>query len=393
MLRDSTCAWLLACLSACSAAPEDHGPRILPKPPGSADAGPGSGGAAAMSGTATKDAGSFDSANDKNLTPPPPPPKRDGLSDGACAGKDITTMHVVPTIWLVVDGSGSMTTMLGDSTRWTALRDALMDPSIGVVKSLEHVVNWGFLVYDGRSLGGAAPALPDGGMFSAPTATTCPRVLSLEPKKDNYAAIDAIYSSEPLGGSTPTDKALQAVVAHLPSAGMTMLDAKVNPTIVVLATDGEPNDYCGDNPFRDVKPAVITAVQQLVAANIKTYVISLAGDDQNLTQHLIQVAQAGGTGKPPFVPTNRDQLVETFRQIIGPDAACEFTLVGGVKQGMECMGKLEINGSPLACNDDNGWRLTDAQTITITGTACDAYKADATAVLHAEFPCEVQILK
>jgi hypothetical protein len=389
MTRTLWVCWACAWLVACSSPRGDDGPRVLP-PHGGAGGKAGDGAAISGSGGAADD---FDSANAPPSTPPPPPPQNDGLSDGACAGRDITTMHVVPTIWLVVDGSGSMTTQLGDSTRWTALRDALMDPTIGVVKALEHVVNWGFLVYDGRSLGGSTPSLPDGGMFMAPTATTCPRVLSVEPKRDNYADIDAIYASEPLGGSTPTDKALEAVVAHLPDASMTTLDAKVNPTIVVLATDGEPNDYCSDNPFRDVKPAVISAVQELLAKNIKTYVISLAGDDQNLTQHLAQVAQTGGTGKPPFVPTNRDELIETFRQIVGPDAACEFKLIGGVKPGMECMGKLEINGNPLACDSDNGWRLTDAQTITITGTACEAYKADATSVLHAEFPCEVQILK
>jgi hypothetical protein len=383
------CLWICACSSPRRA---DQPRVLLPK----AGDGGNAGAIAAISGSGGGGGGAdndFDSANAPPTTPPPPPPKNDGLSDGACAGRDITTMHVVPTIWLVVDGSGSMTTTLGDSTRWTALRDALMDETIGVVKALERVVNWGFLVYDGRSLGGSTPTLPDGGMFMAPTATTCPRVLTVEPKQGNYTAIEAMYGSEPLGGSTPTDKALEAVVAHLPDAATTMLDTKVNPTIVVLATDGEPNDYCSNNPFRDVKPAVISAVQELLSKNIKTYVISLAGDDQNLTQHLIQVAQAGGTGKPPFVPQNRDQLIETFRQIIGPDAACEFKLIGGVKQGMECMGKLEINGNPLACESDNGWRLTDAQTITITGTACEAYKADSTSVLHAEFPCEVQLLK
>lgn len=391
MTRTLFVSLVCLCVGACSSAQRDDGPRNRP-PKGGAGGSAGASAAAGSGDALTGGDGAFDSANKAPETPPPPPPKNPGLSDGACAGRDITTMHVVPTIWLVVDGSGSMTTTLGDSTRWTALRDALMDPTIGVVKALEHVVNWGFLVYDGRSLGGGTPTLPDGGTFMAPTATTCPRVLSVEPKQDNYADINAIYSSEPLGGSTPTDKALEAVVAHLPDASMTMLDAKVNPMIVVLATDGEPNDYCGDNPFRDVKPAVLSAVQELLAKNIKTYVISLAGDDQNLTQHLVQVAQTGGTGKPPFVPTNRDQLIETFRQIIGPDAACDFKLIGGVKPGMECMGKLEINGTPLACDSDDGWRLTDAQTITITGAACEAYKADATSVLHAEFPCEVQIL-
>jgi hypothetical protein len=313
-----------------------------------------------------------------------------GLGPGDCAGKDITTMRIVPIIWLVVDGSGSMTDPLdgtmGGVSRWTAIHDALMDPMTGVVKSLEHDVKWGFVVYDGT--------LPGGGRRNGTMdpATTCPRIISVEPKKDNFADINTVFTTDPLGGSTPTDKALQAVVSHLPMGGQPVLDGMVSPTIVVLATDGEPNDYCTNDRMRDVKPEVIAAVKQLLAVNIKTYVVSLAGDDQNLTDHLIQVAQAGGTGKAPFIPMNKDQLIQTFRDIIGTGAACEFTLTGKVKMGAECMGKLEINGTPLACDNDNGWRLKDMSTITITGSACDMYKANQQAVLHAEFPCEAQIL-
>jgi hypothetical protein len=33
--------------------------------------------------------------------------------------------------------------------------------------------------------------------------------------------------------------------------------------------------------------------------------------------------------------------------------------------------------------------LKDAGTISITGTACDTYKADAQALLEADFPCDI----
>src|SRR5688572_11596296 len=41
-----------------------------------------------------------------------------GLKDGQCAKQDVVTMRVVPTIWLVLDGSGSMVEMLGDKSRF-----------------------------------------------------------------------------------------------------------------------------------------------------------------------------------------------------------------------------------------------------------------------------------
>jgi hypothetical protein len=199
----------------------------------------------------------------------------------------------------------------------------------------------------------------------------------------------------PLGGSTPTDKAIEAVIAHLPDNGNAqVLDGRSNPTIVVLATDGAPNDLCGGGGIfgglgNDVRPNVIAAVNKLAAAEIKTYVISLAGGDAMLTQHLTDVATAGKTGLPPFIPMNKDQLVQTFRDIIGPGAACDVVLNGKVKMGSECKGKILINGKELPCNDPNGWKMKDASTVSIQGSACEQYKADRQSFLQADFPCDL----
>jgi hypothetical protein len=319
-----------------------------------------------------------------------------GLADGQCANQRITTRRVTPTVWLLIDGSGSMVTMLGDKSRWVALREALMDPTMGVVKSLETQVKFGMIMFDGPLPMGTPVLLPDGGqaMFSSGPATTCPRLVDVEPKLMNFADIDKAYTPDPLGGSTPTDKAVDSVVMHLPTAMQTGPDQMPpDPTYVVLATDGAPNDYCDMTalfaPMVDVRPKVIAGVMQLAAAGNKTYVISLAGDDQMLTAHLTDVAKAGGTGQPPYVPANKDDLVKAFQAIIGPEAACDVKLNGNVKMGSECKGSLKINGMALTCNDPNGWKLKDTSTISITGTACDTYKADNKALLEADFPCDV----
>jgi hypothetical protein len=322
------------------------------------------------------------------------------LKDGQCAKQNIVTSRVVPTIWLVIDGSGSMLSPLGigdPQSRWAALHDALMNADSGIVKALEKDALWGVVLYDGPPPGGMAPEveLPDGGIKTFPAAETCPRVVVVEPKKEAFADIAAAVGVDPLGGSTPTDKALEVIVNHLPDTSGQVLDARVFPTIVVLATDGEPNDYCTLEPFLDipiggdVRPKVISAVQKLESMNVKTYVISLAGTDRNLTSHLNQVASVGGTGLPPFFPTTKDQLVQAFKDIIGPATACDVVLHGSVKPGIECMGKIKINGVELACNDPNGWALKDPSTVTIQGTACQQYKMDLSTVLEADFPCEV----
>jgi hypothetical protein len=266
---------------------------------------------------------------------------------------------------------------------------------VGVVKTLEHDAKFGLIEYDGKLPGGGAGGtpLPDGGiaMFSSPPATTCPRIVSLEPKLDNFADMDKVYTPDPLGGSTPTDKAMQEVLKHLPpTAAMAGPDKTASPTIVVLATDGAPNDFCSMEFFPpDVRPAVITATQQLAQNGNKVYVISLAGDDMMLQTHLVDVAKAGGTGKPPFVPMNKADLIKAFRDIIGPVASCDVKLNGMVKMGSECKGSIKINGVDIPCNDPNGWSLKDTSTITIAGTTCDKYKMDAQALLEADFPCDI----
>jgi hypothetical protein len=260
---------------------------------------------------------------------------------------------------------------------------------VGLVKSLEADVDFGMIMYDGP-LGGLMIPLPNGMAPTTPPAMTCPRLVSVEPMKGNFAAIDMAYPRDPLGGSTPTDKALEAVIAHLPSPMEVGPDAAATrPTIVVLATDGEPNDFCSMAfPPIDVRPNVITAVKKLVDNGNKTYVVSLAGSDPGLMQFCTDVAAAGGTGKPAYVPSTRDALIQAFKDIVGPGVACDVHLNGMVKMGLECQGKVQLNGVDLACNSDNGWRLKDMQTITLTGTTCEMFRTNPQAFLQADFPCE-----
>jgi Mg-chelatase subunit ChlD len=286
------------------------------------------------------------------------------------------------TVWLIVDGSGSMLESLGDVSRWVALRDALMNPTNGLVKQLERNVQWGIVLYDGK--GDFLGTLPDGGMvmFSTPPATTCSRVLVVEPKRDNFAAIDRTYPPDPLGGSTPTDKAIVEVMAHLPKA-----QASVGKTIAVLATDGEPNDFCSTGFMPpDVKPLVVSATQQLAAAGVHTYVISLAGEDLMLTNHLIDVATAGGTGKPPFIPTDKTELASVLKDIAGT-SGCDLPVDTKIKLARHCQGDVTLDGQKLGCNTADGWTLADATTIRLTGSACTKYTSNP-AALTLEFPCD-----
>jgi hypothetical protein len=95
--------------------------------------------------------------------------------------------------------------------------------------------------------------------------------------------------------------------------------------------------------------------------------------------------------KPPFTPMNKGELVQTFRDIIGPDVFCDVPVRGfGIMESVACMGTVKLNGEPLECGD-NGWRLKDANTIEITGTACERFQKENNATITANFPCEVII--
>jgi hypothetical protein len=297
-----------------------------------------------------------------------------------CVKQEITLRRLQPTIWLVVDGSGSMSDPLSqsDSTpRWNALRSALLDPQTGVVDQLQQDVKWAMVMYDGP--------LPDG---SADRTTACPRLVTVDPKLDNLSAIDAVYPENPLGGSTPTDKALAAVLARI-AAQPAGADPHAGPNIVVLATDGAPNDFCQTaTPAGDVRAQVIDAVKQLDAMGTRSYVVSLAGEDAELAQHLQQVAAAGGAGKPPFVPQDAAELLQSFQDIAGPGVQCEIALSSAVDKGQACMARVRLNGVSLPCNRRNGYRLKSPQTLELRGRACETYKHDPSVVLQAELPCE-----
>jgi hypothetical protein len=308
--------------------------------------------------------------------------------DATCAQGLANTSPITPTVWLVLDGSGSMDESFdGGDTRWQALRSVLMDGG-GVVPALEQSVRFGMVLYAGID----QDQQPQGGL--------CVDLEIVEPALNNFATLDGRFPQQELGGWTPTDSALEHVVNSLPAGGQDVLDAMVEPTYVILATDGAPNDRCngevdngsgrgGQNSGLDpvVAARVLEAARRGAAQEMNLFVISLAGGDDTLQAHLDEVAATSRTGAAPFVPATRDDLVATLRQIIG-DATCRVELDGSVAAGGECSGEVVLNGTPLTCNSDDGFRMLDERTLQLTGTACDTFLGSASQV-HASFSCGV----
>lgn len=296
---------------------------------------------------------------------------------GQCAAIQVTVSQRIPTVWLVVDGSGSMQEALStaDTTsRWSALRGALLDPDEGIIKDQESRARWGLIAYDGP-LEGVDPMTPSG------PAMACPRLVEVSPALDNFAALDTAFTAEPLGGSTPTDKALESLLKRAGSPD--------DSAAVILLTDGQPNDFCSNKPADDVRLRVVEHVKALTLAGHNVYVVSLAEDDPALAQHLSDVAAASGTAAHVYAPKTSTEIRETISDILGVPNNCEVLLNGDVRDGDECQIRVQLNGETLDCNMDDGWRLKDARTVEVTGAPCERYLADLSAELNVDIPCEL----
>jgi hypothetical protein len=318
------------------------------------------------------------SSSDHPVIMPSSPPAATPETE-ACASVELEPTRVVPTVWLMIDGSGSMSAPLDDlagPSRWTQLRDALVADGTGLVPRLQGAISFGLYVYDG---GLSLPGIP---------GPQCPRTVIAAPALNNAAAMSGTYPMLETGASTPTHYALLDLKARIDAAG----PSPDGPTFIILATDGTPNlcDFHDGIPATpDTEQEAISTVQQLAAAGTQVYVISLAGDDAFLQQHLEKVAAAGGTSSPPFTPKSQDELVTALTQIIGATTSCDVRLQGRVEPGRGCTGNVTLDGNALACDQPNGYRLNeDHQSIQLLGEACTTLQTAASPQLKVSFPCQ-----
>lgn len=335
-----------------------------------------------------------------------------------CANAMVNTSTTTPDILFVIDGSGSMCANFGGSTRWQALRSALLDPMNGLVQRLQASAQFGMVLYDGTidlllaltAVGGSNN--PECALMYTATKAEgqCPQLIEVPIALNNAPALDMAFPQTELGGSTPTDKAMGHAVDLLVGMQSGDPDAEQNPQYIILATDGSPNDICvggvgGDGATQ--KQGVIAAVDRAQMSKITTFVISLAGDDQALGAHLEEVAKHGDPMNPmahAFSPMTPDDLVNTLAALLGGAIGCNIVLDGMVTQGMECKGFVEVNGNELPCCKENagmwtcddmpvaapdGWRLKDPGTVELIGNACTNFLRSPSAMLRAGFPCGI----
>lgn len=311
-----------------------------------------------------------------------------GVGSDTCAATDINVSRTIVNIILVVDRSSTMAFPFGSySSRWEALRAALLADPDGLIPQYQSVVRFGYEGYTGFGTAGA----PE----------DCPNLISVPHKLKNYDEILKAYNSytpslSPPFAQTPTGESLELVINNIEEIFKNVgPDMKVEQFFILLATDGAP-DTC-INPDVDGDPPatqkVVEQIQRAFNLGVNSFVLSVG--EETSDAHLQDVANAGmGTTGAPFWKANSDQgLKDALATIIGSISSCELVLEGEiVAPDAACEeGEVILNGDYLPCSDENGWRLINSTTIEIVGPACDKLKSSPSAILSARFPCNVVV--
>jgi len=261
-----------------------------------------------------------------------------------------------PNIMMVVDESGSMQEMVPGttSTKWDSLKDSLK----ALLAQYVGEVNWGLSVFP-----------KPGGMQCTPGAVDVPvgpnnttKVLQvLQPLTD-----------QTIGGSTPTDQTIQAVMA-----GGGLNDTTRN-NYILLMTDGLPN--CGSDG---------TGVEKTIASayaatpSVSTFVVGIGDGTQSAPQTLDSWATAGHSARKTsplyYQANNVNDLNMAFGEIVAGIASCTYKLTD--KPDDPNLLTSYIDGHLVPVDAANGMTYDPgSQSVEFHGMSCDKIKAGAAKV-------------
>ena len=314
-----------------------------------------------------------------------------GPDGGVCACADEPLVVDPPTLYFVLDRSGSM----NDMGKWSTVRTVIARLTIALgdrarfaaavfpdpVQELCTPGGQVFPTLHGQAL---APVQGDGAFGSA-----------------GPIDLDFAWSLGHIGasGGTPTAVTLQGLLPLVKGFG--------GKTYVVLATDGGPNcdpsatctaamctlnieavspctptgaDCCGaagpGGPLDclDAQPS-IDAVAAFAAAGIPVYVIGIPGSEA-YGSLLDQLAMAGGTarGSEPqyFAVSTYDQsALYAAMSKIAAKVAGSCTLTLDKTPPVPTQVNVFLDGTAIPQPGTNGWTLA-GKTVTILGTSCQA---------------------
>jgi hypothetical protein len=348
------------------------------------------------------------------------PPLGTGGS-GSCIDVEVNFEPQVPTVLLLIDQSGSMNAAgFGDAVadavadgtytlgncpdrmmnnqpvstndwRWNVVREVLFNPDTGIIKPLEDNVRFGLSLYS--STNGQVNTATQNDLEDYDTTKMCPTLVEVPIALGNHQAMFDEFACSDIKDDTPTGESLLAAAMTLQAFD------EPGPKVIVLATDGEP-DNCECPDFTDNMPAkcqeaglpaqikadVVATAEQIYGDDITIHVINVSTPGQaGLQQHLEEVAAAGGGEVyPGFSPGD---LATAFEEIIDGTRSCIIDLDGEIAEGKEDTGTVTLDGEPLELDGDDGWQVNSPSQIELLGAACETIKS-GDHDLQIEFPCE-----
>ena len=286
--------------------------------------------------------------------------------DAACPSVSFQAHVTTPSIQILIDRSLSMGYTLDTSaniSRYQAVGSAVLQ----VVGSLQSKV------YFGASL------------FTQ-TSTACPRIDSTPARQlNNLSQVQTLIQNFSPDGFTPTAAALAQTAQRFqnnpPPAD--------SPAIIVFATDGLPNNC---QPVGDPWADTIGAISDAYSANIRTFVLGIAGVDESYLQEMANAGQGVTANQHQaayFTASNASALDAAVETIIGTVASCDLAISGQVDPQLASSGIVTLDGVTLHYQTE--WHLLDDHTLELEGAACNTLKTDPNAHVEATFPCNAII--
>jgi hypothetical protein len=214
----------------------------------------------------------------------------------------------------------------------------------------------------------------------------CPKIYNTADRAlNNLTQVKNLIESQSPNGNTPTPAAIDSAVAQFAANPPPM----GSPPIIVLATDGLPNN-CNGN---DTQAESVTAAANAYGAGIRTFILGIAGVNDSFLQAMANAGQGVQANQPNakyYTANSPAELQMAFQQIIGGVVSCELTISGEVDPEQAKGGTVTLNGMMLMYGTD--WEVVDGMHIRLIGQACETLKSTPNPQVQASFPCGSIIL-
>jgi hypothetical protein len=272
-----------------------------------------------------------------------------------------------PDLLLVVDESSSMLAPVDEFNitgprKWQAMHSALEM----VTASNDEYIHFGLMPFP------ASDTVCDAGQVQ----------VEIAPRNASAIATELSNTRPADEGATPTHATLEQARSYYES-----IPENENGQFVLLATDGLPN--CAPTKEDDGSDESITAIEELRADGVKTYVLGFKPGLLSDTSTLSDMAEAGGTGSH-FTADSPAELESTLREIateiIPP--SCTFELAGPERNPERLRVEFDGDAVPRDPSHSQGWDYQrDDNTITFYGGSCDTLQAGDVSEINVDFGC------